>query len=72
MGFPTAFPGVREWVVLLFCLAGLVVFGLPIQCDASNVSRTTRRSDIAFWLHLLVAPLIVHPIFSMLGVSMAS
>ena len=30
--------------------------------------RQTRKSDVAFWLHLLAAPLIVRPIFSALGV----
>ena len=31
--------------------------------------RETRRSDVAFWLHLLAAPMIVHPIFSLLGLT---
>jgi len=29
----------------------------------SDRERKTRRSDAAFWLHLLAAPLIVHPAF---------
>jgi hypothetical protein len=33
----------------------------------SDRLRQTRRSDVAFWLHLLAAPLIVHPIFRLLG-----
>jgi hypothetical protein len=36
--------------------------------DASDRDRVTRRSDVAFWLHLLSAPLIIHPVFSNLGV----
>jgi len=36
--------------------------------DRTDLKRTTRRSDVAFWLHLLAAPLIVHPVFSALGV----
>ncbi len=36
--------------------------------DASDRSRTTRHSDVAFWLHLLSAPLIIHPVFSSLGI----
>jgi hypothetical protein len=32
-------------------------------------ARVTRRSDVAFWLHLLAAPMIVHPIFSLLGLN---
>ena len=31
--------------------------------------RETRRSDVAFWLHLLAAPLIVHPVFELLGLT---
>ena len=37
--------------------------------DSSDRARETRRSDVAFWLHLLAAPLIVHPIFSLLGLT---
>ena len=29
----------------------------------------TRRADVAFWLHLLAAPMIVHPIFTLLGLN---
>ena len=32
----------------------------------------TRRSDVAFWLHLLAAPMIAHPIFSLLGLNTGS
>ena len=28
-------------------------------------TRETRRSDVAFWLHLLAAPMIVHPVFTL-------
>ena len=31
--------------------------------------RETRRSDVAFWLHLLAAPLLVRAAFATLGVS---
>ncbi len=40
---------------------GLVVFALAMRFDMSDTLRRTRRTDIAFWLHLLAAPLIVHP-----------
>lgn len=36
--------------------------------DVSDRERRTRRSDVAFWLHLAAAPLIAHPVFHMLGV----
>ncbi len=49
-------------------IAGLVVFGLAMRWDISDRERTTGRSDVAFWLHLLAAPLIAHPIFAMIGI----
>lgn len=56
-------PSVNETgfnVVLLLC--GLAVFMLAMRFDMSDPERATRRTDIAFWLHLLAAPLIVHPL----------
>jgi hypothetical protein len=48
---------------------GLGVFLFAMWWDSSDPRRETRRSDVAFWLHLLSAPLIVHPIFSLLGLN---
>jgi len=45
--------------------AGLGVFALAMRYDASDIRRVTRRTDIAFWLHLLAAPLIVHTLLSL-------
>jgi hypothetical protein len=39
-----------------------------MRWDMSDRGRTTRRSDVAFWLHLAAAPMIAHPIFHLLGV----
>jgi MFS family permease len=50
-------------------LLGLGTFLFAMRWDASDPRRETRRSDVAFWLHLLAAPLIVHPIFSLLGLN---
>lgn len=47
---------------------GVGVFALAMWWDVSDRERRTRRSDVAFWLHLAAAPLIAHPIFHMLGV----
>lgn len=56
-------------VGLLSCLliAGFLVFALAMRWDMSDPKRQTQRADVAFWLHLLAAPLLVHPIFSTLG-----
>ena len=47
---------------------GLGVFAVAMRWDMSDRERTTRRSDVAFWLHLLAAPMIAHPLFYSLGV----
>jgi hypothetical protein len=44
--------------VILGC--GLAIFVLAMRVDMTDPERLTRRTDIAFWLHLLAAPLIVH------------
>lgn len=54
--------------IILF-VAGLAIFGLAMRWDMSDPVRETRRADVAFWLHLLAAPLIVHPIFHAIGVT---
>lgn len=44
--------------ILLTC--GIAIFALAMRFDMADPERLTRRTDIAFWLHLLAAPLIVH------------
>jgi MFS family permease len=56
-------------LLLTGLLLGLGVFAVAMRWDSSDPRRETRRSDVAFWLHLLSAPLIVHPIFSLLGLN---
>lgn len=59
-----------EDIMLGFALAlGIGVFLFAMRWDSSDPLRQTRRSDVAFWLHLLAAPLIVHPIFVLLGLT---
>ena len=50
-------------------LLGIGVFLFAMWWDASDRTRVTRRSDVAFWLHLLAAPMIAHPIFTLMGVN---
>lgn len=61
-----AFPALTGWISLLTFAAGLATFTLALKWDASDVQRRTGRSDVAFWLHLLAAPLLVHPLFTTL------
>lgn len=47
---------------------GAVLFGIAMWWDLSDRERLTRRSDVAFWLHLMAGPLLVHGLFSLLGI----
>lgn len=64
----TAYPAAKFYALHFAFVAGLFTFALAMMWDASDRQRVTRHSDVAFWLHLLSAPLIVHPIFSSLGI----
>lgn len=46
----------------LLLAGGLLVFALAMHFDLGDLTRTSRRTDIAFWLHLLAASMIIHPI----------
>lgn len=63
-----AVPSAVEAISPIALGAGIATFALAMWWDMSDKERRTRRSDVAFWLHLLAAPLIAHPIFQMLGV----
>jgi hypothetical protein len=53
---------IRDHPIAVFLPVGLAIFALAMWFDSSDLKRQTRRTDIAFWLHLLAAPIIVHPI----------
>lgn len=58
-----AAPGAFNVVINpLLVVCGLGIFALAMRFDMSDPQRLTRRTDIAFWLHMLAAPLIVHPL----------
>jgi hypothetical protein len=65
--------GDRQWVpdflLGVVLVLGVGVFAYAMWWDSSDVRRETRRSDVAFWLHLLAAPMIVHPVFTLLGLT---
>lgn len=62
------FPELKQWASLLIFTCGILSFTFAMYWDASDLERVTNRSDVAFWIHLLSAPMIVHPVFSGLGV----
>ncbi|WP_423142257.1 hypothetical protein ACOYW6_02580 [Parablastomonas sp. CN1-191] len=66
---PATGDGAERVLLPLVFAAGIAVFALAMRWDISDRARETRRSDVAFWLHLLAAPMIAHPLFNWLGVT---
>ena len=61
-------PDSFQYLSYILLISGLVVFFIAMRWDIADINRQTRKSDVAFWLHLLAAPLIIHPVFSILGI----
>ncbi|MBG1232725.1 hypothetical protein [Aestuariivirga litoralis] len=62
-GLESIFPGVLEKSSgLIFLPLGLITFIIAMVFDSRDRARRTQLSDRAFWLHLLAAPMIVHPL----------
>ncbi len=59
----------RNLILGFVLLLGIGVFLFAMWWDSSDRARVTRRSDVAFWLHLLAAPMIAHPIFTLMGLN---
>jgi hypothetical protein len=59
-GLVPKLPATAYSAVILVC--GLAIFAFAMRFDMADLERRTRRTDIAFWLHLLAAPLIVHSV----------
>ena len=59
----------RNLILTVILMLGVGTFLFAMWWDSSDRARLTRRSDVAFWLHLLAAPMIVHPVFTLLGLN---
>ena len=44
-------------------VCGLIIFAVAVALDLRDRERQTVWSDCAFWLHVVSAPLLVHPLF---------
>jgi hypothetical protein len=58
----------RIKIALPALVAGITIFLFAMKWDVSDPARLTRRSDVAFWLHLTAAPMIMHSFFYLIGV----
>ena len=61
-------PELKDYLNSMMLLSGVLVFLLAMRWDMADLKRLSGQSDVAFWLHLTAAPLIVHPVFSNLGI----
>jgi MFS family permease len=50
--------------LMIFLIAALSLFALAMRYDLSDRYRVTRRSDIAFWLHLATAPALLYALLA--------
>lgn len=57
------FPALGDHLDILLFFGGCGLLSLAMAWDLSDRDRITYRSDAAFWLHLLAAPLLIHPVF---------
>lgn len=66
---PTPARPLFGWLSLVI---GIAVFMLAMHFDRSDQQRVTRRTDIAFWLHFMAAPMIVHSLIQVIfgGISL--
>lgn len=67
-GLISLFPTLKEWIMPMLFICGVGLFFFAMYWDALDRARESRSTDVAFWLHLLSAPLIVHPVFTSLGI----
>ena len=61
-------PQMKAALYPLLLVGGIAVFAVAMWWDMSDPERRTRRADVAFWLHLVAAPLIAHALFNLIGV----
>ncbi|BCE00025.1 hypothetical protein [Marinicellulosiphila megalodicopiae] len=66
--FISIFPNEEKWILTILSICGIATFFLAMYWDASDTKRITNKSDVAFWCHLIAAPLFIHPAFTSLGV----
>lgn len=64
-----AWPNVGQWTLALVFAGGIAIFLYAMRWDMQDRARQTRKSDVAFWLHLIASPMIVHPLFVLVGIN---
>ena len=62
-------PNLEDIILGFVLLLGIGVFLFAMRWDRSDPGAGHPPLDVAFWLHLLAAPMIVHPVFTLLGLN---
>ena len=57
------------WVGLLSLVFALLSFVIAMRFDMLDLARVTRRSDVAFWLHLVTAPALLFSLLLLIFIS---
>jgi hypothetical protein len=60
---PEEIPELMRAALYMPLICGLVVFATGVALDIHDRERFTIWSDCAFWLHVVSAPMLVHPLF---------
>jgi len=58
-------PNLLRAALYMPLICGMVVFATAVALDLHDRERRTIWSDCAFWLHVVSAPMLVHPLFIM-------
>ena len=58
-----------NFMLAVLLALGVACFALAMAFDSRDRARVTRWTDVAFWLHLLAAPAIIHPVFALSGLT---
>jgi hypothetical protein len=58
-------PSVLRNALYMPLICGMIVFAIAVKLDLHDRERRTVWSDCAFWLHVVSAPMLVHPLFIM-------
>lgn len=62
--------GKRPWLVAFYIgVFAMFTFGTALWFDLKDRMRVTRRSDVAFWLHLVAAPALLYTLIAVIYLS---
>jgi len=64
----TFIPSLKDHLAIFILLTGITLFLIAMKWDSQDTKRVTYKSDVAFWIHLVASPLMIHSLFILIGV----